>query len=268
MMTATLLVVAAVGFCFLFWKKNIEDAISLSATPTPSAKAVETTLYTPLPAPAELTDTAPKMLPTPTPVPLDGSDTAIIASLQELAQGEELIKLVTDEEIARKIVRAVYGLSEGRVVREYRPLRSPSGKFLANKIGRQTMENQQELYRISRDNYSRYASYVALFSVLNNDALMNFYAFYRPALEEAYGELGIGKGSFHSSLIKAIDVLLQAPDVDRAILLVRPSVKFKFNDPELENLPSAHKLMLRMGRENSEALKLELLAFRKHLLQL
>ena len=166
--------------------------------------------------------------------------------------------------MVRKLVRAIYGLSEGRIVREYRPIKSPPGTTVANKIGQQN-EEQQELYRISRNNSARYTPYVSLFSLLNNEATLALYEFYRPLFEQAYEELGTGEGDFHSTLIKGIDVLLNAPEVDSAMLLVQPSVFYQFQDPTLEALPSAHKLMLRMGVENREALKLELKKLRDRL---
>ncbi len=266
-----LILLAAAVLGALFWSSGKEKS-AVRKTPAAVAGPAVAKPQTPTasPAPEATADARPTPIaqPRPVAVPLDGSDEAIVASVAALAHGRELINLLTEEEIARKIVRAIYGLSEGRIVRQYRPIASPPGQFNANKIGRQTAKSQQELYRISRANYSRYSSYIALFSLINDDTLIDLYALYRPTLEEAYRELGIGEGDFHSTLIKAVDMLLQAPTFDRAILLVRPSVKFQFHDPELEKLPSAHKLMLRMGTENSEALKLELTSFKNRLASL
>ena len=58
---------------------------------------------------------------------LNDSDSEILADLQKLDNSSELLKLLTQEEIARKIVRAVYGLSEGRLVKRFRPMASPEG---------------------------------------------------------------------------------------------------------------------------------------------
>jgi len=203
----------------------------------------------------------------PTPPPLNESDPHIVAKMSQSAQWSNLAKMLTEEEIVRKTVRAVYGLSEGRIVREYRPIVSPKGKMQANKIGRQTDE-EQELFRISRENYARYTPFISLFSLLNNETAAELYQLYLPLFEQAYGELGTEEGSFHSTLLKAIDVLLAAPEIDSAMLLIQPSVAFKFEDPELEKLPSAHKLMLRMGQENSEVLKLELKKFKAMIAEL
>ncbi len=216
---------------------------------------------------AEAYEPTPTPMPSETPPPLNQSDEHLTTKLGSLNNGAELVSLLSKEESIRKIVRAIYGLSEGRVVREYRPISSPKGIFEAYKIGQQTEETEQELYRISRENDTRYSPYISLFSSLNTPALMTLYGFYLPTFEAAYQELGIGHGDFHSTLVKAVDVLLDAPVSQEAILLIQPSVMYKFSNPTLEKLPSAHKLMLRMGQENREALKLELRELRARLVE-
>lgn len=264
--TIVILVGATCALGYFLWTQNAADS-----EPTIEAFDIATperviAPETPTPTPSPVISAAPQVSPTaeaaPAPAPtaprLDGSDAHIIENLSALNYGAEVASMLTPEEVARKFVRAVYGLSEGRVVREYRPVVSPKGQFLAKKVGHQTADSQQEVYRIERENDARYASYISMLSLINNEAFIKLYHFYLPTFEEAYQELGVGSGDFHSTLIRAIDVLLDAPVVNEAILLTQPSVMYKFSDPELERLPAAHKLMLRMGTENSEALKLEL----------
>ncbi len=234
----------------------VSEKIFINPTPTPELEQTpseqrESFIETPTPQPS--------------PPPLDDSDSYILNSLNDIPSGVELIGMLTQEEIARKIVRAIYGLSEGRIVRQYRPIDSPKKSLVVTKIGQQTPDTKEEIYRLSRENSSRYTHYISIFSKINTDLGLKLYQFYLPTLEEAYLELGTNQGSFHSTFIKAIDVLLDSPSFDKAILLTRPTVMYKFKDSELEKLPSAHKLMLRMGQENSEALKLELRKLRKKL---
>lgn len=206
--------------------------------------------------------------PRPTAPPLNESDAHIQSRLGNTPTGTELLSFLTDEEIVRKVVRAVYGLSEGRIVKEYRPISSPEKRFSTVKIGQQTEDSQQELYRISKDNHTRYEKHIALLAAINNPLMITFYQFYRPTLEAAYQELGIRQGDFHGSLIKAIDLLLSTPEPLGDLLLVRPTVMYKYSDPALEKLPSAHKLMIRMGQKNRDALKLELRVLKERLEQL
>lgn len=273
-----IIIACLVGGAFFVWKTYFSapaesvntttiaptsTPIEYSATPSPDTEQIPTT------APeVETIGSTPEVTPSPTPLALDGSDAYLKNNLKEIENGNELLALLTEEEVLRKVVRAVYGLSEGRVVREFRPIKSPSGVLLTNKSGNRTADTQQEIYTISNENYARYTPYISLFSTMNNNLLIQLYRFYLPAMESAYSELGVNNGNFHQTMIKAIDVLLNAPTTENALFLVQPSVMYKFEDPQFEKMPAAHKLMLRMGRENSEALKLELIAFKNRLLQI
>lgn len=204
-------------------------------------------------------------LASPQPPSLNESDLAFLEEVAALKNGSELVSLFTQEEVIRKLVRAIYGLSQGRVVRQYRPIKSPKGSFLAKKLGQQTSEDSQELYRIDRENYSRYSNYISLFSSINNEALIVLYTFYLPVFEQAYQELGLADGSFHETLIKAINVLLATPESQVAYRLVQPSVFYKFADKKIEQLIPVQKLLIRTGPENREALYLELQEFLERL---
>ncbi len=263
-----LVVVIGIAGAIYFWpnqshSKKAPVALA-SATPLPSPTATPNALPLNTPAPQTPRPTATPSA-APTPPPLNNSDASLTNDLANIPSGDELSSMLTNEEVIRKVVRAVYGLSQGRIVRQYRPITSPKGQFISQKIGQQTADSQQELYRIARENYARYENYVSLFAAINSDALITLYRFYLPTFETAYQELGIGKGDFHSTALKAIDVLLDAPSPQEAVLLIQPSVAYTFADPALEKLPQAHKLMLRMGQENSEALKLELEALKEKL---
>lgn len=267
---------------FLVWKNYFSDTdnpavssqvlpqITPTETPADSENQAEQTA-----SPTPLSETQPsdasaptEATPQPTPLALDGSDAYLKKNLAEIENGNDLLALLTEEEILRKVVRAVYGLSEGRVVREFRPVKSPSGSFLVQKTGELAADTEQVTYTIANENYARYTPYISLFSAMNNAALIQLYRFYLPTMETAYNELGVKNGNFHQTLLKAIDVLLATPTTEDALLLVQPSVMYKFQDDKFEKMPAAHKLMLRMGRENSEALKLELIAFKNRLLEI
>ncbi len=236
------------------------------STSTPEPHATQTPGPTIGPEQAIQPTITPK--PQPTAPPLNDSDAHIQSRLGSTPKGTELLSFLTDEEIVRKIVRAVYGLSEGRIVKEYRPITSPEKRFSTIKIGQQTEDSQQELYRISQDNYARYEKYIALLAAVNSPYMITLYQFYLPTFETAYQELGVPLGDFHHSLIKAVNLLISTPDSLDDLLLVRPSVMYKYSDPSLEKLPSAHKLMLRMGQKNRVALKLELHVLKERLEQL
>ena len=213
-----------------------------TAQPTPSplptaATPVEEVIATPIPA------------PTATPPILNNSDQHVQNNVRKLNQGEQLLKLLTGDEILRKIVRAVHQLSEGNVVKQYRPIKSPAGLFRADKISEGDAETLAT-YSALEANTGRYDNYVAIIDNLDPSIIASLYRTYSPLLEQAYGELGLNKGSFDEALKKSIDLLLATPNVQDNYLLVRPSVMYRFADPSFERLPNAQKLMIRIGKDN------------------
>lgn len=211
--------------------------------------------------------------PVPQPLPdLDQSDAAVIAALKGL-NVNGLVEMVIPQEILRKFVRAVNVLDEGKVITEYRPIASPQGVFVADSFnvkvsGGEVGEQQDvEQYRVSPKNYLRYTLFVQVVSALDSDAAVALYKHYYPLLNRAHQELGMNKGNFHSTLIRAIDRVLSSPNANGDMLLIHPKVYYEFADPALEKLPDIHKLMLRMGPDNAEKVKASLRNVRTRLLQ-
>jgi hypothetical protein len=196
---------------------------------------------------------------------LNESDASVLNALKEL-RGESLLALIVPQEVIRKFVMAVNGVSEGKVVHEYRPVVSPPPPFQVEKVT-VTVEGQAaEQERIAASNYARYETYVTTIALIDMDTAVAVYKRFYPLLEEAFKELGLKKSNFHSIMIAAIDNILSAPDVQGDILLVRPKVFYQFADPALEKLPQTHKLMLRMGPENARSLKASLRQLRAKLI--
>jgi hypothetical protein len=83
--------------------------------------------------------------------------------------------------------------------------------------------------------------------------------------QQAYQELGYPKKQFNDRLVEVIDDLLEAPEAQPPIKLVRPKVMYEFDDPELEDLSAGQKLLVRMGPENAAVLKAKLREIRREL---
>jgi hypothetical protein len=209
----------------------------------------------------------------PEPLPaLNQSDVAVVAALQGL-KIDGLLHMMITEEILRKFVRAVDAVEEGKIITEYRPVVSPQGTFATASFqasvatGSSGETEQVEQFRVSENNFKRYDIYANLLSLLNSDAAVSLYKRFYPLLNEAYQEMGVNKGNFHSVLIRAIDNILGAPEATGDIILIHPKVYFQFADPALESLPETHKLMLRMGPANESSAKSSLKDLRVKLLQ-
>lgn len=193
--------------------------------------------------------------------PLNKSDATIISDIASISSTEDLSTIFSKKEIARKVVRSIYGLSEGRVVKRFRPAISPSATLSATKSGEQTAD-KQEIYRLDAKTFDRYDVYLKTLKALNNQTAHELYFFYSPILEQAYKELGLKGGSFHKSLLAAINLMIETPETSDDIKLTRPSVMYKFHDPAIEALPASQKLLIRMGKKNRQQLKDELIQLR------
>jgi hypothetical protein len=69
-------------------------------------------------------------------------------------------------------------------------------------------------------------------------------------------------------LVEAIDDLLDAPEIDGRIELMRPKVLYEFADPDLETRSAGQKIMVRMGKENALRVKAKLGEIREALVSL
>lgn len=261
--TVILVLIAAVivaAIVFFYWKpaKEEEQNVSLPA-PTAELEAEQTAA----PEPERQVYEPPKPEPQKEPLPpLSDSDPSVMDAFAKLAA--DAPTMMVPEEVVRKFVRAANAIEEGKIVHEYRPLVSPAPPFQATRDG--TLEDQQgQQYILSPDNYRRYDKYVTTLEAIDTDALIAIYKRFYPLLEEAYGEMGLKKGNFHTVMLGAIDNLLAAPVVDGEILLVRPKVFYQYADPALEKLPSSHKLLLRMGPDNTRRVHAKLREIRARL---
>jgi len=169
-------------------------------------------------------------------------------ALDELSSLSPLLEwyiwLYTDE-VVRKFVTVIDNVARGKVVTKYISIPRPAERF-------KPAIRQNELH-LDQNNFDRYRVYADVFDSLNTEQVVALYWRYMPLMEEAYRELGYPQEqSFHKTMLKAIDNLLEAPVINDPIAVVPLTpVLFKFADPELEELPQAYKQLLRMGPRNT-----------------
>jgi hypothetical protein len=264
MVAIVVVVLVAVAVAFFLLRDKKQDPVT-QVTPVAVTPQADVPEQQPVTEPETVYE-SPQPIVQVEPLPsLNESDTSVLNALKEL-RGESLLALIVPQEIIRKFVMAVNGVSEGKVVHEYRPVVSPPPPFQVEKVA-VTLEGQAaEQERIAASNYARYETYVTTIALIDMDTAVAIYKRFYPLLEEAFKELGLKKSNFHSIMIAAIDNILAAPDVQGDILLVRPKVFYQFADPALEKMPQTHKLMLRMGPENARSLKASLRQLRAKLI--
>ena len=180
--------------------------------------------------------------------PLGKSDDQVREAVDTFREGLPLSTLLAPKEILRKFVLAVNNVAKGEISRKYPPITPPPQGFKStNKGGKR--------FVMTEENYARYTPYIEIIEAIDIKIVVKVYRQYYPLMQEAHKELAATKGSFHASLLKAIDHLLQAPEQRGEIELIRPSVMYKYANPALEKLSAPHKLLLRTGPENTQKIK-------------
>ncbi|WP_372871270.1 DUF3014 domain-containing protein [Shewanella sp.] len=215
------------------------------------------------PAEPEKIDTEQEALPEPAAaaVPAEPEPDVFVDPIPELAESDAFATrkavalagnlpvepLLSQQDLVRQFVVFMDNLAEGQLARKQSPMKGPEDKFSVSEITAKTYLNPESYKR-----YDLYANYIAN---LDEQKLLETYAQMSPMLEQAFAELGYGDMSFKKRSLKAIDQMLAAPIIEAPIELVTFSVNYKFADPELEALPPAQKLMIRMGPTNSRKIK-------------
>jgi len=163
--------------------------------------------------------------------------TALISSLDNQAPK----KLLLMENFIQKFVVTIDNLPNKRLPRAHLPIRAPGGKFLVS--------GTPEAPQISGKNYQRYDKYVALMELINPDSAVKFYTHFYPLFQTAYEQLGYKNAYFNDRLVYVINHLLEMPNPPDPLLLAQPAVLFTYADPNLENLSSGQKTLLRLGQK-------------------
>lgn len=184
----------------------------------------------------EITD---PVVPLPT---LDDSDKLTLGTAVELSWVPSFGSLLNKQDIIRNFVVFIDNLSREELVTKFSPLKAPSQKF-------SVIELDDEIY-LNEDSYQRYDIYIDIINSINIEFAITQYKKLQPLFKQAYQELGYPDSSFEQALSQAISVMISAPIIKQPIKLVAPSAMYKFADPELEQLPSVQKLMIRMGPNN------------------
>ncbi|WP_299795069.1 DUF3014 domain-containing protein [uncultured Shewanella sp.] len=206
----------------------------------------------------------PEVVPEDTPQPqveplpvLGESDGFVHKKTIEMADGMAIAPMLVEKDLVRHFVVFVDNLAQGELARKVSPLKGPDRVFTVSEITNKTYLNP--------DSYHRYDLYADFVANLDDAQLAATYKELTPLLTEAFEELGYGDMSFNERMLEAIDIMLAAPIIEQAIELDGVSVNYQFVDPELEALPNAQKLLVRMGPENSKKIKAALRRLKKHL---
>lgn len=196
---------------------------------------------------------------------LADSDAPVKAMANQLSPDGKLLGMLVPDSILLKIVRAIIALDENELVKDYRPLESPSSPINVIAISEETDPAIGQRYRLDPKNYQRYTPFIDLLNALDMASLAQNYHDYYPLLEESYQQYGVDRGSFKEVTLRAIDNLLAIEIEEENLVLIQPKVFYQYQDPRVEARSAPHKLLMRMGPDNALALQRQLKELRKHL---
>jgi hypothetical protein len=180
-------------------------------------------------------------------LPLDVSDLAIKAAVIEAIRSPQMSRLLVNEGLLQKFVINVNNLANQEITLKDNLLVPPSQSF--------SVYNQADRVWIDRSSFQRYNPYVDAIETVSADDLLEVYQTYKPTLIEKFTEIARPGDELDDTLMRAIDELLDTPQVPVPIEVYSESVMFKFADPKIEALSEPQKQMIRMGPDNMRRLK-------------
>jgi len=232
----------------------VDEPVPVVDMPDPIPEEIEPELPRhPMPSLTEQQQKTRKLTPLPS---LDNGDAYFLLSLVNVF-GKDVSEILVDDLLIEKFVASMDSLTSGHISSRIRPIGPVSGHFEVD-----ALNNDQE-YLLNEHNYRRYDKLVELFANGDLDELIDTYQRFYPLFQEAFVRLGYPKGYLNDRAVEVIDHLLDTPQVEGPIRLVRPHVLYKFADPELEALSSGQKMLLRMGEDHAAQVKQTLRQFRK-----
>ncbi len=177
------------------------------------------------------------------------SDSWFINKISELSPG--LAAFFPSGNLIKSTLVIVNDFSQGqRIAKHMRPFKL-SGRF---KVGK----DNQGLF-LPQSAYQRYAPLATAIGALDAQQTVDFYVQVKPLLSKVYQTFGYPAAyQLEDIFNKAAAEIIAAPIVEGRIALVKPSVYYKYADPQLEQLNGVQKQMLRMGPENTRIIQSKL----------
>lgn len=189
----------------------------------------------------------------PLDVDLDESDKLVRELAGELSSHPRLAMWLMSDELIRKFVAAVDSIANGHSPVPQIDFFQPEGEFkVIDELGE---------YFIDPQSYERYDLAAEVFSSLDSKGCVTLYKQLKPAIQEAYKDLGYPNVDFNDTLRKAITELLDVPVVEENIKLEKKVLTYMMVDSDLEALSLAQKHLLRMGPDNVRLIQGKLRSF-------
>lgn len=246
-------IILLAGIAAIAWYHYGPPSETSTATLPPPA---ETAAAAPSAPPAEPEYRVPETTGTPeapagpTLPSLADSDTAVRGELETLAGKEPIEAFLIPDQIIRRWVAFIDSLDRDGLKPAQWPVRSAKGSPIIVNDGGQPV--------LDPANAQRYEPYLAVVRAVDAKALVAFYFRYYPLFQRAYEGLGYGGHYFNTRFVHVLDHLLAAPQIDQPPALVQFIGRYRYADPELEDLSFGQKMLIRLGPEGETTVKAKL----------
>lgn len=255
------LAIGVVGALWFYWYQGrtpeapTEEPAAEEPAPSPAPESTEPQHPLPQPAPAATGERELKPLP-----PLNESDEYFEMALTDLF-GDALEEQLVDTRLIERLVATVDNLPREKLADRVKPLDKVPGQFAVERQDDSTEADGR--YTIAPANYERYDALIAMVADTDPQQMAELYQRFYPLLQKAYADLGYPDAYFNDRVVEVIDHLLATPEVEGPVELVRPHVLYEYADPELEQLSSGQKALIRIGPENAAVVRTRLREFRE-----
>lgn len=178
--------------------------------------------------------------------PLTESDEPFKQDLTSLS--ENLNTWMNTDQIITKYLTIINDASQGQ--RQFKHMRflKPSEPFT-------TKQDEQGLY-IDPQSYRRYDELAAAIDAVDVQESLKLYKKYRPLYQQVFTAFGYPEQyQIEDIFKKTAAIVLEAPVIESRIYLVRPTVRYKFKNRQLEGLDPLQKQMIRMGPINTRIIQ-------------
>lgn len=259
------LAIGVAGALWFYWYENRKpDEPRREPTtqePAPAATDEPEQPVHPLPEAAPAATETRDLRPLP---PLNESDEYFEMALTDLF-GNALEEQLVDTRLIERLVATVDNLPREKLAERVKPIDTVPGQFTVERQNDSTAADGR--FTIDPANYERYDALVAMLADTDPQQMVDLYQRFYPLLQKAYADLGYPDAYFNDRVVEVIDHLLATPEVEGPVELVRPHVLYEYANPELEQLSSGQKALIRIGGENAAIVKQKLREFRDQITQ-
>ncbi len=192
----------------------------------------------------------------PLPASLSESDAWLRQEVAAVDRNPKLLRWLDETpQVLYRFVVLVNEIAKGKVPRKL-------FEFWAPQEPLKVKESEGGEYLLDPDSYHRYDALAAAAEALDLELAVRLYRHLKPLISQVYAEFGPQGSDFDQVLIQAIEHLLKTPQPPAEVYLLKPSVTYRYKDPQLEGLSAAQKQLLALGPVNGAIVRHKLALLR------